>query len=158
MSDVLSFYSAHGPHGFLSNFSPHGVFLDARYWPTVEHFYQAQKFAGSAYMEEVRLAKSPNHAKSLVRRRDWPLRADWEEVKVAVMRRAVLRKFWTHPAIRAGLLATGDLLLVENAPADTFWGCGADGSGRNMLGIILMEVRAALRLQAAAGSEIHGGH
>ena len=28
---------------------------------------------------------------------------------------------------------------------DTFWGCGAEGTGQNMLGVILMEVRAGLR-------------
>jgi hypothetical protein len=43
------------------------------------------------------------------------------------------------------LLGTGDEELVENAPGDYYWGCGADGSGRNMLGRILMEVRSGLR-------------
>jgi ribA/ribD-fused uncharacterized protein len=61
------------------------------------------------------------------------------------MRAAVRRKFETHADIRAELLSTGDEILVENAPGDFYWGCGADGSGRNMLGIILMEVRAELR-------------
>ena len=61
------------------------------------------------------------------------------------MRAAVRRKFETHADIRAILLATGDGELVENAPGDYYWGCGADGSGQNRLGHILMEVRAALR-------------
>jgi N-glycosidase YbiA len=43
------------------------------------------------------------------------------------------------------LLATGDDLLVENAPGDYYWGCGKDGSGKNRLGTILMEVREILR-------------
>ena len=158
MSEPLYFYTSQGPSGYLSNFSPHGIVLDELYWPTVEHYYQAQKYAGTAHAEDVRQAQGPGHAKRLGRRQDWPLRPDWEEVKVDVMRRAVLRKFWTHPGIRAALLATGDRPLVENAPTDTFWGCGADGSGRNMLGIILMDVRAALRAQAGAGIKIVGGH
>lgn len=61
------------------------------------------------------------------------------------MRRAVLKKFQAHADLRATLLDTGDEELVENAPGDYYWGCGADGSGKNMLGRILMEVRAALR-------------
>lgn len=65
------------------------------------------------------------------------------------MRAAVRRKFDVHADIRAVLLGTGDEELVENAPGDYYWGCGADGSGRNMLGSILMEVRAALRNQNA---------
>jgi ribA/ribD-fused uncharacterized protein len=61
------------------------------------------------------------------------------------MRTAVRRKFEAHADIRAVLLGTGDEDLVENAPGDYYWGCGADGSGRNMLSPHLMEVRAALR-------------
>ena len=40
--------------------------------------------------------------------------------------------------------ANGKRLLVENAPMDFYWGCGADGSGQNRLGDILMQVRAGL--------------
>jgi N-glycosidase YbiA len=36
---------------------------------------------------------------------------------------------------------------VENAPGDYYWGCGANGSGKNMLGKILQEVR--LQIQTA---------
>ena len=66
------------------------------------------------------------------------------------MRRAVLRKFERHADLRAILLATGDEEIVENAPGDFYWGCGADGSGKNMLGRILMETREILRQCAEA--------
>ncbi len=45
------------------------------------------------------------------------------------MLRGVMRKFEAHADIRSVLLATGDQTLVENAPNDYYWGCGADGSG-----------------------------
>jgi len=73
------------------------------------------------------------------------LRDDWEQVKDDVMRRAVLKKFETHEAARELLLSTDDQDIVENAPGDCYWGIGKDGSGKNMLGKILMEVRATLR-------------
>jgi ribA/ribD-fused uncharacterized protein len=57
------------------------------------------------------------------------------------MRRAVLKKFQTHPQLKALLISTGDQEIVENAAGDYYWGCGADGSGKNMLGKILQEVR-----------------
>lgn len=79
------------------------------------------------------------------RDRTRPLRPDWEQVKDDIMRRAVIRKFQTHADIREVLLATGDELIIENSPIDYYWGCGADGSGKNMLGQILMEVREFLR-------------
>jgi ribA/ribD-fused uncharacterized protein len=67
------------------------------------------------------------------------------------MRRAVRAKFQTHADIREILLGTGDAPIVENAPGDYYWGCGKDGSGKNRLGQILMEVREALR-QGEAGA------
>jgi ribA/ribD-fused uncharacterized protein len=88
-------------------------------------------------------------AARLGRSRKHPIRPDWEQVKDNIMRRAVLCKFETHAAIRDTLLATGDEPIVENAPGDDYWGCGKDGSGKNMLGVILMETRAALRHAAS---------
>lgn len=143
---TIYFYSAkEKPYGCFSNFSPHGFELDGKYWPTSEHYFQAQKFAGTPYAEQIRLAKSPMIAARLGRSRKQPIRLDWEQVKDEVMRQAVLRKFETHADIRDTLLATGDAPIVENAPGDTYWGCGKDGTGKNMLGVILMETRAKLR-------------
>lgn len=135
------------PYGCFSNFSRHGVELDGLWWPTTEHYFQAQKFAGTPFAEQVRLAASPKRAAELGRNRAWPLRPDWESVKDAVMLKAVQCKFGTHSELRQLLLGTGDEEIVENAPNDYYWGCGADGSGKNQLGQTLMQVRAILRGQ-----------
>lgn len=143
---VIYFYSAHeDPYGCFSNFSRHGFNVDGKYWRTSEHYFQAQKFAGTPHEERVRGAKTPKQAAEIGRDRKLPLREDWEQVKDKVMRKAVLAKFSTHPDIRAILLGTGDEAIVENAPNDYYWGCGQDGTGKNMLGKILMQVREQLR-------------
>lgn len=142
---TIHFYSVREKYGCFSNFSPHGFELDNVWWTTSEHYFQAQKFAGTPYVEEIRQAKTPKNAANMGRSRDRPLRADWEQVKDDIMRQAVLRKFATHADIGEVLLSTGDELIVENAPGDYYWGCGADGSGKNMLGLVLMEVRQILR-------------
>lgn len=133
------------PYGCFSNFSPHGFRLDELYWSTSEHYFQAQKFVDTPYLEQVRQAKTPKDAANLGRNRSLPLRPDWTAVRDDVMRRAVLQKFRTHADIREVLLATGNEVLVENSPIDYYWGCGQDGSGKNRLGLILVEVRAILR-------------
>ena len=51
-------------------------------WPTTEHYFQAQKFAGTEYEEKIRLTNSPMIAARLGRSRIHPLRPDWENVKV----------------------------------------------------------------------------
>jgi N-glycosidase YbiA len=143
---AIYFYSAREePYGCFSNFSPHGFELDGKWWRTSEHYFQAQKFAGTPGEEEVRRARTPREAAERGRDRRRPLRRDWEDVKDEIMRVAVLQKFEAHADIRAILLGTGDEEIVENAPRDFYWGCGSDGSGKNMLGIILMETRAIFR-------------
>lgn len=141
----IYFYSTREAYGCFSNFSPHGVQLKGVWWPTTEHYFQAQKFVGASDEEAIRLAKSPKQAAEMGRDRKRPLRPDWEQVKDNVMREAVRQKFLTHKDIQQTLLNTGDEEIVENAPGDYYWGVGADGSGKNMLGKILMEVRAELQ-------------
>lgn len=144
-SPVIYFYSRTDEYGDFCNFSSHGFELDGKYWLTVEHYFQAQKFAGTDYEETIRLSRSPKQAKTLGQTRRLTIRSDWESVKDDCMRRAVLKKFQTHEAIRQRLLATGNQEIVENARSDYYWGCGADGSGQNKLGKILMAIRSELR-------------
>lgn len=143
---MIRFYSTHGPYGELSNFASYGIEMEGKWYPTTEHYFQAQKFLDDAYREQIRQAHSPMFAARLGRSRKVPLRSDWEDIKLNVMRAALRKKFSTHPELRELLLGTGDEELVEDAPGDYFWGCGKDGSGQNWLGKLLMEVREELRV------------
>jgi len=145
---TIYFYSSRDEYFEFSNFSRHGFTLEDKYWPTVEHYFQAKKFSGHPQEERIRTAPTPSKAKQLGRSRTAPLRADWEKVKDDIMRKAVLAKFRAHENLKKRLLGTGDEKLVENAPKDYYWGCGKDGSGKNMLGKILMETRAFLESNA----------
>lgn len=143
--DSIYFYSKTTAYYELSNFSPYGFQLEGVYWPTVEHYFQARKFPSQpAYQEKIRHARTPKEAKALGRSRKAPLRPDWEEIKDEIMRKALRAKFVTHPKLRAMLLGTKERVLIENAPADYYWGCGKTGTGKNRLGILLMELREAL--------------
>src|SRR5215203_4642079 len=94
---TIYFYSTkEEPYGCFSNFSAHGFELDGKFWPTSEHYFQAQKFAGNPDAEEVRKAKTPKEAANRGRERKRPLRRDWESVKDNVMRKAVRKKFETQ--------------------------------------------------------------
>lgn len=142
---VVEFNSLRGAYGFCSNFAPTPIILKGRRWPTVEHYFQAQKFPDSEQEEAIRLAKSPMVAARMGRSRQRPLRADWEAAKDAIMLEAVRAKFTQHADLRAKLLATGQARIVEHRARDAYWGDGPDGTGKNMLGQILMQVREELR-------------
>lgn len=148
--DVINFYSVSDEYGEFSNFAPFPIRVDGERWPTSEHYFQAQKFDDAAYRQTIQRAKTPMLAARLGRDRKHKLRRDWESVKVSVMRAAVLAKFTQHDELRALLLSTGESKLVEHTENDGYWGDGGDGSGKNMLGRILMEIRARLRSESGA--------
>ena len=142
---VIEFYSTRDEYGCFSNFWAAPIRLRGKTWPTSEHYFQAQKFAGTPREEEIHAAASAMLAARMGRSRRHPLRRDWERVKDGVMREAVLAKFTQHVDLRAVLLGTGDAVLVEHTENDAYWGDVGDGSGRNRLGQILMSVRDELR-------------
>jgi hypothetical protein len=72
-------------------------------------------------------------------------RADWDAVKLDIMRRAVEAKFAQNRQARERLLATGEEEVIHESKTDLFWGQSRDGLGDNHLGAIIMEVRKALR-------------
>ena len=77
--------------------------------------------------------------------RGYTLRSDWEEVKDNIMRKIVYCKFYSNLQLRQYIISTGDLMLYEDSPSDYYWGIGKERNGKNMLGIILMEVRYKLQ-------------
>jgi len=149
VNGTIRFYHSDQPWGELSNFSRHAVFIGGRIWPTVEHFYQAQKFAGTPHQEAIRRCQTPMLAKMRAtalaeeyRRQDWPA------VKKVVMLEGLRAKFGQHPDLAELLLRSGDRLLVEHTRNDTYWGDGGNGTGQNRLGHLLMQVRAEVRRTA----------
>ena len=144
MPDVIHFYREKDAYGCFSNFAAYPITLHGKIWPTTEHYFQAQKFAGTEHEELIRQAPSPSEAARMGRQRSRPLRKDWESVKDDVMREAVLAKFSQHSELRRILLETGDAILVEHTKNDHYWADGGDGQGINRLGQILMETRDRL--------------
>ncbi len=143
--------------GYLSNFYADPISIGGASFPTLEHYYQAQKFSDPAVQEEIRSASGPLEAKNLSRQYAEQVRSDWEEVKVDVMDAALRIKF-TKPKLLGALLATKERLLVEYSDHDSFWGSDYSLLGRNYLGRLLMRLRgefngvvAAARLPCAFG-------
>jgi ribA/ribD-fused uncharacterized protein len=150
---AIVFYSKTPEYAWLSNFSPHGFELNGLHWPSVEHYYQAQKYAGTPVAEQIRLAENAPKARSLGQHRSFTVRPDWETVKKTIMHQALQAKFSQNRKLRQQLLATGDELLIHHSPKDLYWGWGEKGEGKNYLGLLIMEVRASLRSRSISGGE-----
>ena len=116
------------------------VIFDGEVYPSVEHAYQAAKTLDVIARGLFRHTFStPGEAKRAGRRLE--LRADWEEIKVSVMESLLRQKFCdARTGLGRQLVDTGDHELVEgNTWGDRFW--GVDGTGRNVLGKLLMQIR-----------------
>ena len=146
---TIRFFSKSDTYRDFSNFAAYPIEIDATIWPTTEHYYQAHKFQDAELQERIRQAEKPVIAKNLARKCKARSRPDWDQVKDAVMELALRAKFTQHADLRALLLTTGDEDLAETAPNDYYWGVGAEGSGQNKLGLLLMRIRADLREGAA---------
>lgn len=138
-----------GEYRFLSNFWNHPVSYDGAVYANNEAAFQAAKCLDKSERRTFERL-SPRDAKHLGRR--VRLRPDWESVKISVMTEIVREKFKPGTELAARLLATGDAELIEgNHWNDRFWGV-CNGTGRNELGKILMEIRAELREGAEHGA------
>lgn len=124
-------------HNFLSNF----FYYD--FGVTTEHLYQAAKTSDPEWAAKIINAPSPKIAKQLGRRA--PMRPQWDDERIPVMRALLGVKFAYPNLLSEKLLATGDATLIEgNWWGDTFWG-QCKGKGENWLGKLLMEQRAILQ-------------
>lgn len=141
-----------GKYAFLSNFETSPFTVDGVTFPTVEHWFQAFKTLDPIEFREIAEAETPGKAKRMGRH--VTLRPDWEEVKVDVMREGLRKKF-AIPEFRVKLLSTGDEELMEgNTWHDNTWGncvCQKcqNTPGRNMLGMLLMELRQEIQYEIA---------
>ena len=137
-------------YAFLSNFYPSPFIHDGIEYPTVEHFFQAAKTLDIQKRKAIAAAKTPDLAKRMGR--SVQLRSDWEKVKVYYMELGLRLKF-ANKDLAEKLLATGDEELIEgNWWCDQTWGsCNCPKHirtpGRNLLGILLMELRKELQYQ-----------
>ena len=140
---IIKFYKTNEPYGYMSNYWKAKFFLDNNWWSTTEHYYQAMKTFDINEQEQVRNAAKANDARLLGQK--VTLRADFDQVKDQIMKNCIIAKFKQNPDIKQQLLDTGDAELIEDSPVDYYWGCGKDGTGKNMLGKLLMEIRSELR-------------
>ncbi len=116
-----------------------------------EALYQACRFPSLVDVQKMIIEqKIPMIAKMKSKPFRSQTRADWDDVRVPIMRwclRAKLACNWRK--IGELLLATGDKPIVEDSHRDYFWGAVPqdDGSlkGENILGRLLIELREELK-------------
>lgn len=153
----LSKIAFKGEKKFLSNMHPAPIVFDelaeeislppfnydGKTYPSSEHLYQALKSDSLEWKEMVLATESGEKVKTLARKhlgKTYPMREDWEDVKLNAMRIAVTLKFDQNRELKDKLSEIKGEITEENCWGDTFWGT-VDGVGENHLGKILMSYR-----------------
>ena len=143
-SKSIKFYNRDEPYYEFTNFYRASVLIDCKKWPTTEHYFQAQKFIGTPYVEAIRCLPTAQEAFQLSRDPKvsrWR-RSDWDTVKDDIMLKALRCKFAQHKSLHEKLWKTGDKELIEHTTNDSYWADGGGkGKGQNKLGRLLMKIR-----------------
>jgi len=145
----IRFYRANEkPYGAFSNLYRREVRLEGNLFPTAEHAYQAGKARRPEVRDWILAAPSPALlAMAAHGLYQWDIVPDWSRIKFDRMRAVLRAKFTQHADLRDLLLSTGAARLVEAGTVDNavnrLWG-EVNGKGKNMLGVLLMELREQL--------------
>lgn len=119
-------------------------------------FKKAKLFKDEEAAKQILHESEPALQKKLGREVQGYLSEVWDQHKFGIVWYGNYLKFSQHADLRSRLLATGEKILVEASPHDLIWGVGYESHddqilqpsnwrGQNLLGKVLMLVRAAMR-------------
>ena len=152
LSESAHFRFTRAKWGEFSNFHPDfPLVVNDIDFATSEQLYQAMKFTEHPDTQ-LTLARetSPKVSKAFAKICEADqMRADWQEVKVDVMRWVIRVKLAQHWTMFGSILVkTRNMPIVEFSRRDAFWGAIPESNeklvGVNALGRLLMELRQEL--------------
>lgn len=153
--ESVVFLKTDEPFGGLSNMAGgYPIHVNGVRILTSEALYQVCRFPHLPDVQKLIIGQvSPMTAKMRSKPYRKDSRADWDQVRVRIMRwslRMKLANNWN--TFSALLLKTGDRPIVEESRKDAFWGAKVvdDGDtlvGMNVLGRLLMELREQVKQQ-----------
>lgn len=150
-----------GQWDFLSNMHETPCEYAGRIFPSSEHLYQWLKIpdtpAAKWWKDRIFDAPHGKVAKKLAANPNCPCKSkksgeEWEQFRLNAMEIALRSKF-KNPEMRRRLAESSEVALVEhNVWGDVFWGVSR-GMGRNLLGGMLMRLRAEFQNECSPKKE-----
>lgn len=142
---VIFFGSESKPlFSFLSNDYPSPFEFGGACYPCATSAYEAQKFQNQYEIRENFTKFSAKEAYALTAEKHLMKDIDWYGKRLTTMKDVLRAKFGQNPSLKELLLATADTYLSFHAShkkMDSYWTNDGDGSGANMLGNLLMDIR-----------------
>ncbi len=142
----IRFYRVDREYGEFSNLWPASIKFEEREFKNAEFAYQFGKFKDPVIAEWAMQAPKPHLVAILAHNLFvWDIVPNWTAIKVTRMENVLRAKYAQHEDLKTKLLATHPAILMEDSKTDNFWGLGKKGTGRNMLGVLLMKIREELK-------------
>lgn len=142
----IKFYRASGEYGWMSNLFKREIFFEGKLFSSSEAAYQYGKPKKKEIAEWI-ISAPKQHLIAMAGHGllGFDIIPEWSKIKIERMRKILIEKFSQHDDLRRKLLDTGNAKIIEDSKTDAFWGIGKKGNGKNMLGILLVELREELK-------------
>ena len=144
-----------GEYKTFDNQAEYPIQINDTKYPSVEHYFQAQKaleFDDKEIYEKIMKTPSGKAVKALGKKVRNFIKELWDSKRLEIMMKGIRAKFIQHPELQKQLLETGIKKIGEADPRNTYWGIGTSintelskdpskWKGQNQLGKILMILR-----------------
>ena len=159
---MICFHNPEEQNGYLSNWYCSAFTVDEITFSSMEQYMMYKKailFQDYQTAEKILSTDDVAEIKALGRMVQHFDEEIWREKRVSIVHKGVLQKFLQNPELAEKLLETGEQMIAECAVKDKIWGIGLSmgdeerfcvdkWKGQNLLGQILMQVRAEISVQS----------
>ena len=158
---MICFHNPEEQNGYLSNWYCSAFTVDGITFSSMEQYMMYKKailFQDYQTAEKILSTDDVAEIKALGRIVQHFDEEIWREKREKIVHKGVLQKFLQNPELAEKLLETGEQMIAECAVKDKIWGIGLSmgdeerfcvdkWKGKNLLGKILMQVRAEISVQ-----------
>ena len=159
---MICFHNPEEQNGYLSNWYCSAFTVDEITFSSMEQYMMYKKailFQDYQTAEKILSTDDVAEIKALGRIVQHFDEEIWREKREKIVHKGVLQKFLQNPELAEKLLETGEQMIAECAVKDRIWGIGLSmgdeerfcvdkWKGQNLLGQILMQVRAEISVQS----------
>ena len=131
-------YKGNWIYNWFSNMITVDIEIDGILYKSVENYYQSEKFNDPSIKKKIIECDSYSSKKLA---QSLEPREDWNDIKIDVMRKGLYAKF-EKKEWKDKLLSIKEPIIEWNNWGDKYWGVTIDDNkGKNMLGLLLTEIR-----------------
>jgi len=142
-ANSILFFDEYLPYYEFTNFYQGApIKINDTSFNTTEHYYQWQKFTDPIIRSRIINAPTARMATDIAEKNKHLIIPNFDKKNAMLI--ALREKFSQYQILGNVLTSTGNRTLIEHNMNDDYWSDGGDGSGLNMLGVLLMQVREEL--------------